>query len=121
MTERGNGKGRKRERESKRGETESVYSVDDEDDDNRSPGSDFNDVLGHSRRIPPPQLHQVATASKLRASPYLPLSLSYSPLVLVDLQSRLALVYARKRTRERLEFRFTDTIILNSVHSATSC
>jgi len=33
----------------------------------RSPGSGFNDVLGHSR-ISPPRLHRVAAACKLRAS-----------------------------------------------------
>lgn len=53
---------------------ESVHSVDaDEDDDNRSRGSGFNDVLGHSRRIPLLQLHRVVAACKPRATyPYLP-------------------------------------------------
>ncbi|KYQ60144.1 hypothetical protein ALC60_00550, partial [Trachymyrmex zeteki] len=64
---------RDRGRGGREGGTESVHSVDDEDEDednNRSPGSSFNDVLGHSHRIPPPQLHRVAC--KPRASPYLP-------------------------------------------------
>lgn len=67
------GRERGRRRGGREGGTESVHSVDDEDEDednNRSPGSSFNDVLGHSHRIPPPQLHRVAC--KPRASPYLP-------------------------------------------------
>lgn len=113
MKEKREGGGGERERIR---ETESVHSVDDdeeEDDDNRSPGSGFNDVLGHSRRIPPPQLHRAAAASKLRESPYLPRrSLTLlDPLVLVDPRSRLVLVNARNERTRRLSS-FASPILL---------
>lgn len=69
-------------------------------------------------RIPSPQLHRVATASKLRASPHLPRR-SLAFLLSSLIHEAISLSY-RNGANERMASRFTDTIILNSVHSATS-
>lgn len=77
--------------------TEGVLSVDDDggDDDNaqsRSPGSGFNDVLGHSRRIPPPRF---APSCRCR------MQTSYIPLPRRDLANPLVLVDPSRSFRSR--------------------